>query len=685
MKLYAFVGVLLVGVAAGNDHGSVDTRSYHGDHIAHITDHVVSVANDIIEAVSEIFSFVEVSSPSSNNYITCGTKHEESHLRCGNKKTVDLLKPCCRRSSKCGNMEKCNATHCCTKKAQSTAYPSPSPAPNGGSDGYEPVDQVITCEVKEYEGGFKCSGEKNNDVDKVCCRWSKNCGSLRKCSSSYCCTSQAAPSPKPSTSPKPVEDYHLTCGTSHVQCHTGELDNDRKCCRYSEECGSLKKCTTKACCKEPDTNDNQVCECPGAVNNNKCYPSLELALVGSYDGDVIRFGGDLKVKSTIKFTTSVTFSGETCDGARATLIADFNTNTGAMLEATNANTQNIRFENLDITSSNGMNVAAFHSLGSVADAGVQTVKLDLSNVHVYDMTSEYPGVGFFIGSSSGLTVDDDCAFVNLKMVSTTPDMYAGGAAIAVIYLDSIYKIDIAGTFEKNTAFYPTTSLHSGGGAVYLDFIEGDVKFSASFRKNEANQGGAVHVQEVVGKMTVGGLFHMNKAVDQGYGSRAGAFRVLKMHSGSRVDFTGEFIGNHAQGRGGVIATNIHEVDSTMTLNGVFQSNTASTVGGVFSVWSNTTFMGEIIIDGASTIEGNSAIQQNDRSLFDISTLSSMSQDGWVSGCRRASEHTRPLWLQLQFFNTKAVVLEKTKVYDKQAYTAQLKHHNHQTQQRKDDN
>ncbi|KNC83441.1 hypothetical protein SARC_04306 [Sphaeroforma arctica JP610] len=549
-----------------------------------------------------------------SDYITCAAKDVESPLGCD---VAQDDKVCCRYSSNCNGLRKCTPSYCCKGTATSTPHPEPSSTPS-----YEPVDNYINCAVKKSEGGFKCSGGEEVDTHKECCRWSKECGDLSKCTESYCCTSDSN-YPKPSPSAKP-EDFTIKCKEKlGLQCSNGyEMDSNKDCCEYPGACGDLRSCKTDYCCTEsgvqipPDTVG--ACECDGVVLNQKCYSSLKEAIRAASDGDTIYVGGEIEVDAPIAFEQSLSFSGVLCDNDRAQIIATFDEVDGAIFEAVNEDSQEVNFLHLAITSEGDNSAAAFHSLGSVNGAPDQVVAMSLTNVWIHDMYSQRPGVGIFIGSSNGLSIDDDCVFTDLKMSTSEMDMYAGGAAIAVVYLPKGSEINIAGYFKDNSAFYPDASLHSGGGAIYLDYMEGDVTFTAAFENNSANQGGAVNVQGVLGNMVVDGYFNENKAIDDGYGSRAGAFRVLEIESEGSVLFSGSFVGNTAQGRGGAIATNMHRSGSKMYLDGIFQNNVASTVGGVWSLWTETQMEGQVQLDGDSIFEGNLAVyDDSDSGIYSI--------------------------------------------------------------------
>ncbi|KNC80230.1 hypothetical protein SARC_07408 [Sphaeroforma arctica JP610] len=590
---------------------------------------VVSITPSASPSTSMKAVVTPTSTVPDSDYITCAIKNIESPLGCDELQDDES---CCRYSWSCGGLHKCTSSYCCTETTPTpTPHPSPSTTPS-----YEPVDNYINCAVKKSEGGFKCSSSEEVDKTKECCRWSDKCADLSHCTESYCCTDSGSyPDPSPSAKP---QDYTVKCQEKHgVSCSVGyELDDDKKCCEYPGACGDLKSCKSDYCCTEsgslPPVDTEGACDCDGAVLDKVCYSSIEKAITAASDGDTIFVGGDIEVDAPIQFTKSLSFSGVLCDDERAQIIATFDEVDGAIFEAVNEDEQEVNFLYLAITSKGDNSAAAFHSLGSVTDAPDQKVTMNLTNVWIHDMYSQRPGVGIFIGSTKGLTVDDNCYFYSLNMSTSEMEMYAGGAAIAVVYLPEGSEIRIAGSFKNNSAFYPDASLHSGGGAIYLDYMEGDVKFTAAFENNSANQGGAVNVQGVLGTLIVDGYYSENHAIDDGYGSRAGAFRVLEIEASGTAIFNGSFIGNTAQGRGGAIATNIHTSGGKMYLDGIFQNNVASTVGGVWSMWSNTQLEGMVQLDADSIFEGNLAAYDDSKSgIYNIAQdgdTDKLAEDEW---------------------------------------------------------
>ncbi|KNC74556.1 hypothetical protein SARC_12902, partial [Sphaeroforma arctica JP610] len=311
-----------------------------------------------------------------SDYITCAIKDVESPLGCDE---VQDDKSCCRYSWSCGNLNKCTPSFCCKETIPTpTPHPSPSSTPS-----YEPVDNYINCAVKKSEGGFKCNGDEVVDKKKECCRWSDECGNLKKCTEDYCCTDDTY-HPKPSPSAKP-QDYSIKCKEKHgIYCSVGsELDEDKKCCEYPGACGDLKSCKSDYCCTEsgplPPPDTVGACDCDGAVVDKVCYSTLEKAIKAASNGDIVYVGGDIEVDAPIQFTQSLSFSGVLCDDERAQIIATFDEVDRAIFEAVNEDEQEVNFLHLAITSEDDNSAAAFHSLGSVTDAPNQGVTMNLTN------------------------------------------------------------------------------------------------------------------------------------------------------------------------------------------------------------------------------------------------------------------------------------------------------------------
>ncbi|KNC78356.1 hypothetical protein SARC_09208 [Sphaeroforma arctica JP610] len=568
---------------------------------------------------------------------------------------------------------------------------------NTPDDELELVDNTITCAVMAFEEELTCAAGSGVAADIACCRWHNACDGLLKCLDELCCVEGIAPSPSPSPVQIATGEFLTTCGAyDGIVCDEGnDLLSDVECCEFDNSCtDNVLKCRSGLCCadtvaglipvvestisttqisttsssaasvasstqaattnglsedEDEDTPDGSgtdvdrpnvpataqdACSCEGGVIDGLCYDDLSTAIETADDEDVVYIGGSKSVANPIRFSSSVTIQGVACSGTFPTLTATFDSTDGAILEATNSDTQKVELIDLRMTGSPGMRSAGFHTLGAEGTAGSQRVELSLSNVHMYDMTSERPGVGVFVGNSAGLVVDGDCTFTGLLMSTSDTDRYAGGAAVAVIYLDSLYTISISGTFEDNKAYYPEASLHSGGGAVYLDFMAGDVTFErgVEFRSNEANQGGAIHVQEIVGEMIVDGLYLSNQANDDGFGARGGALRVQKLSRGSRVYVVGTFTDNEAEGRGGVVATNVHLPTSELVFDGDFRRNTASTAGGVWSYWSSVDMDGTVVFEGNSEFSGNRAIRDEDTSIYDMAgedgNEATLSEEDW---------------------------------------------------------
>ncbi|KNC86064.1 hypothetical protein SARC_01787 [Sphaeroforma arctica JP610] len=574
--------------------------------------------------------------------ITCGEKYKEGGLRCDNLsvESVETGKKCCREYGKCGSLSHCSNDFCCKVKPSPKPSPSAPPKCEGADDRGkcpEPVDHHVSCITGVYEGHVKCKTSESVLYQESCCRFAGKCGSLKTCTSGNCCTTDATPLPSPSKKPQ-APSYKIKCENKYgLECYEGyDKKDDTQCCKYRGVCGSTPYCNKKQCCQlKPDEIAKPVlpvdtvgaCWCDGVVLNNRCYPTLESAIARAVNDDVIYIANNVTVENPIDFDTDLVFAGVTCEKdreMRAHIVADFDSDTAAILHASNKEEQHVSIQYLGVTAKDGKSAAFFHGLGEEENAGDQKLSLELTNVVVFNMHSTRPGVGVWMGQSAGLIVDPDCVFINLTMSSNDDDRYAGGAAIAVKYLPSKASIVIGGTFANNSAFYREGSKHSGGGAIWMDWIEGSTIFTAQFLNNSANQGGAVMVQEVLGNMIVDGLFQDNRAIDDGYGSRAGAFRLWKLREGSQVLINGTFIDNIAQGRGGVVATNIHEEDSVLIFDGIFQSNVATDVGGVWSRWSNDAFEGRVILDGECTFEGNRAFSDFDQS--DIYSISGTRRD-----------------------------------------------------------
>eukprot|EP01134_Creolimax_fragrantissima_P008518 CFRG8518T1 len=180
---------------------------------------------------------------------------------------------------------------CSTSKSSSISCESVCCKPSGVPPSPTPNPYLITCEEKNVlnPGSLTCS---NIDDDKPCCQWSGDCGSLSKCTNSYCCVS---PPPNiecceweedcmpgseynenagydtcnadtdssiscqsvcckpfgvpPSPTPNP---YLITCEEKNVlnpgSLTCDNIDDDKKCCQWSGDCGSLSKCTNSYCC-----------------------------------------------------------------------------------------------------------------------------------------------------------------------------------------------------------------------------------------------------------------------------------------------------------------------------------------------------------------------------------------------------------------------------------------------------
>ncbi|KNC73054.1 hypothetical protein SARC_14385 [Sphaeroforma arctica JP610] len=389
---------------------------------------------------------------------------------------------------------------------------------------------------------------------------------------------------------------------------------------------------------------HQVCDCTeGVLLNNRCYATLKEAFDDATDDATIHVGGVVvKVSEPIKFDSSITLQGHACadEGNRAKIMAtsSFETLSGAMLMATNPDEQNIIFRDLEITSeSEGQYVAAFHSLSESdleGEGSNQKVQLVCNNLYIHDMQSQEPGVGIFLSGTNELTVDDQCLFENLLTTTTVGDKWAGGPAIAVIFLPESGTIDIDGQFKNNRAFFPSPSTrHAGGGAIYFDWMAGSVSVTAQFSGNQANQGGAIQIQAIIGDFFDNGIYTNNTAADEGNGARFGALGCIKLYSGASFVLNGSYIDNLSEGRGGAVGTNIHQSDSLFAIQGTFKNNRARNDGGVWGRWSSTTLKGKVVIDINATIDGNIAEGDgNDSSVYNTvssgASSDSISQFEW---------------------------------------------------------
>eukprot|EP01134_Creolimax_fragrantissima_P001722 CFRG1722T1 len=456
--------------------------------------------------------------------------------------------------------------------------------------------QRITCGIKEHEVDLRCMDNTVVNASKECCRWQNECANnFPTCDIEYCCTSAVdiptlSASPSPTPSPSKAVNRITTCSNEDVLCNAEfDVDPEKPCCRVLGECGDLEMCRQSYCCSEPHIF---VCECNGAVVNGQCYSTIARALGASSDGNEIWIGGDKFVSQSITFNTSVSFIGVYCDNRRAKITATFTDATSSIFHPVNPTYQEITIDSLDITAAPGSLAGGFRTLGSELDAGTQKVQLIVRNSHFYSMKGALPGVAIFVGNSAGLIIEEDCLFMDLTMESSVEQRYAGGAALAVIYLDTIYKMTVGGIFRNNKSMYPHASLHSGGGAIYLDYMAGDIAIDARFTGNMANQGPAVHAQSLL--------------------------------------VTGTYSNNDAQGRGGVIATNMHDEGSILLLSNFFsKGNTASTTGGVLSVWSSDSMNGTIIFDKSCTFINNRALYDESTSLYNIFDKRAMSEDDWM--------------------------------------------------------
>ncbi|KNC85613.1 hypothetical protein SARC_02186 [Sphaeroforma arctica JP610] len=445
-------------------------------------------------------------------------------------------------------------------------------------------------------------------------------------------TAENTLTPMPTTTITKMPGYETTCSAKlSLRCDQyfgAEVDMDKKCCEYDGECGDsgLPLCSHVNCCTGTEEDSSQVvqskekaCDCAGAVIENKCYKTVQEAMKDSEYNDTVYIGGTKTIEEPIYFSNKlITVAGVMCDGVRAKIVSDFDSKTEAAFEATRWD-QTMLFRDLDITGVPGKSSAGIHGLGNENDASNQLVDLTLLNVHIYDLWCQRVGCGIFLGGAKRLYTDEDCVFRNIQLMSSDDSLYAGGAAIGVVYLPEDHTLEIHGTFTDNIASYEEGSIHSGGGAVYLDYVAGDALLDGKFENNTANQGGAVNVQVNHGNLTFDGLYKSNVAIDGGYGARAGAVRVSSLRVNSFTQLKGDFIGNIAQGRGGVLATNSHQASSHMLLDGYFHANAAAEKGGVWNFWSGSTiYRGSTVMHDDATFTENTSGDEGLSNLFFIS-------------------------------------------------------------------
>ncbi|KNC85614.1 hypothetical protein SARC_02187 [Sphaeroforma arctica JP610] len=426
--------------------------------------------------------------------------------------------------------------------------------------------------------------------------------------------------PMPSTTILQMPSYETTCGEQkHLRCEEhfrASVDSAKICCRFEGECGDtgMPRCGHATCCTDHSGDSTDItkskeltCTCAGAVVNGKCYKTVQEAMDVDGSENTVYIGGTKTIVEPIYFTNRViTVAGVTCDGTRAKIVADFDSKTEAAFEASRWD-QKMIFSDLDITGVEGKSSAGIHGRGNEEDAGHQMVDLTLLNVHIYDMWCQRTGCGIFLGGAKKLYTDDDCIFRNLTLQSSDHNLYAGGAAVGVVYLPRGNNITLRGTFKDNSASYEGGSAHSSGGAVYLDFVAGEVLLNGKFENNQANQGGAVNIQGNFGNITFDGLYKSNIAIDGGFGARAGAVRVQSLRSTSFTRMNGDFIGNIAQGRGGVLATNSHQSNSQLIFDGHYHANVAAERGGVWNFWSaSTVYRGDTVLYKTAQFTNNAA-------------------------------------------------------------------------------
>ncbi|KNC86577.1 hypothetical protein SARC_01258 [Sphaeroforma arctica JP610] len=355
----------------------------------------------------------------------------------------------------------------------------------------------------------------------------------------------------------------------------------------------------------------QVCKCGGAVVNEVCYDTLEKAVDKAVNDDYVFIGGTHYVDKPIQFTYDLNFVGVLCSGDRAKLVAKFDRQRGAILEAVRYNEQTILLANLDFTGTYGNSNSGFHTRGQAGASGGQRVSLGVYNTNFYDMSSKRDGAGIFIGVAEALTISSDCTFENLKVATIEKGIYAGGPALTIAYVPPYANIDIDGTYFDNSARFVEGSKHSDGGVMHFSTVDGVVNIQGYYYNNVANQGGAIFVEELVGTMFINGHFEANQAIDDDYGARGGALRVVKLFADSQLQITGTFKDNRSAGKAAVLALNIVADRAVAYLSGRFEGNTASGDGGVISVWSSTSMKGALVIDGNSQFKDNTVTITNE--------------------------------------------------------------------------
>eukprot|EP01134_Creolimax_fragrantissima_P005741 CFRG5741T1 len=354
-----------------------------------------------------------------------------------------------------------------------------------------------------------------------------------------------------------------------------------------------------------------TCNCAVQISVNvSCFNTIEEAVLGSNNNDKIMFSGEHLVFAPIKWAHNLEFAGVICpeNNVRPCIIGDFDSEAETVFMPINEVEQSITFRDMDLTAKAGKLTGGLRGLGSEFAAGSQFISLYAYNFRAYNIWSERTGGVFFLGVAAEVHINDDCLFVsNMVDVNRHSQLFAGGAAISIVYILTGATVTLGGRYTGNVAQYPAGSNHANGGAIYIDWNEGQLECRGIFNNNQANQGGAVHVQDNNGTLLFNGYFGHNKAVDQGAGARAGAVRVLTHHERSNVTFSGMFEHNFAEGRGGAVASNNVKRASSIIFTGVFRNNTALLGdGGVWSQWSSVPLLGNITLSNHAEFNDNQA-------------------------------------------------------------------------------
>jgi hypothetical protein len=89
-------------------------------------------------------------------------------------------------------------------------------------------------------------------------------------------------------------------------------------------------------------------------------------------------------------------------------------------------------------------------------------------------------------------------------------------------------LQIRGTFEDNNHEFN----HGVSAGYFSDMVEGRLEIDATFRRNKASDGAAIHIFRPVftAYVTINGLFEDNEAIELGTGSRGGAIRFQNVEA-----------------------------------------------------------------------------------------------------------------------------------------------------------